>query len=123
MQGIKERWQIMRIDSEYIGSEKLVCYAPVIRANISSRKLKLLICTQNIMLSRKKENPYNKCMHYFREWYMYKSIITPITISSIFIFQKQDIINRPILGGWQPDFNSWVRVKHLKMRDFYIYLT
>lgn len=30
MQGIKERWKIMRTDSEYIGSEKLVCYAQVI---------------------------------------------------------------------------------------------
>jgi len=26
MQGIKKRWKIMRTDSEYIGSEKLVCY-------------------------------------------------------------------------------------------------
>jgi hypothetical protein len=53
MQGIKEMWQIIRKDSEYIGSEKPVCYGQVIRT-ISSRKLKLLICAQNITLSRKK---------------------------------------------------------------------
>jgi hypothetical protein len=30
MKRIKERWQIMRTDSEYIGSEKPVGYAEVI---------------------------------------------------------------------------------------------
>jgi len=54
MQGMKERWKIIRTDSEYTGSEELVYYAQVIWTQISSRKLKLLICAQNIMLSRKK---------------------------------------------------------------------
>jgi len=54
VQGIKERWKIMRTNSAYIGSEKLVCYAQVIQTQISNRKLKFLICAQNIMLSRKK---------------------------------------------------------------------
>jgi len=49
-----------------------------------------------------------------------QSIITPITIFSIYIIQKQEILNLPILGDWQPDFSSWVRVNHLKMRVMYI---